>query len=358
MKPIRVAQIIGKMWAGGVETVVFNYYRGMDHTKVQFDFFYDADSTVEPPEELKKMGARFFELPPYQKLWSYIPTLSRYLKEGNYHIVHSHLNTLSVFPLLAAWSVGIPIRIAHRHSVPAGIEWKRNAAKNILRRFSKTFANNYFACSEQVGIWLFGKKAKVEVINNAIDFEKFESVSERSLKIKKELNLNGRFTVGHVGRFTFAKNHMKLLDVFSEILKKDSTAMLLLVGDGELHDQIVRKIDSLGLKEHIVMTGKVADPQDYYPLMNVVVLPSAFEGFPVTVIESQVARVPILASDVVPESAKISNGCKFMSIKSDNIEWADEAFKQSKIEVKLDLNAKYFDIRNCAEKLQDWYIKH
>ena len=72
---IRVAHIIGKMLAGGVETVVFNYYKAIDHSKIQFDFYYDQDSIVEPPQDLIDMGARFIMLPPYQSLSKYISEL-------------------------------------------------------------------------------------------------------------------------------------------------------------------------------------------------------------------------------------------------------------------------------------------
>ena len=83
-RPIRVAQIMGKLWAGGVEAVVFNYYRQIDKTKVQFDFYYDADSTVCPPQDLIDMGARFYEIPPYQRLPKYLKTLRNYFKENKY----------------------------------------------------------------------------------------------------------------------------------------------------------------------------------------------------------------------------------------------------------------------------------
>ena len=71
-EPIRIAQIMGKLWAGGVEMVVFNYYRAIDKKKVQFDFYYDADSTVDPPDDIVKMGAKFIKIPPYQDLFNYL----------------------------------------------------------------------------------------------------------------------------------------------------------------------------------------------------------------------------------------------------------------------------------------------
>lgn len=217
-EPIRVAQIMGKLWAGGVEMVVFNYYRAIDKSKIQFDFYYDADSTVEPPQDLIDMGARFYKIPPYQKLPQYIRELKKHLKENQYLIVHSHLNTLSVFPLFVAWMCRVPVRVAHNHSVPSGKELKRDALKYFLRIFGRVFPTDYFACSEKAGRWMFGNRnydaGKVVVIKNATDFERFRADEETIEKLKKQLGLNDKFVIGHIGRFTFAKNHEFLLDVY------------------------------------------------------------------------------------------------------------------------------------------------
>lgn len=219
-EPIRVAQIMGKLWAGGVEMVVFNYYRAIDKSKIQFDFYYDADSTVEPPQDLIDMGARFYKIPPYQKLPQYIRELKKHLKENQYLIVHSHLNTLSVFPLFVAWMCRVPVRVAHNHSVPSGKELKRDALKYFLRIFGRVFPTDYFACSEKAGRWMFGNRnydaGKVVVIKNATDFERFRVGEEIIEKLKKQLGLNDKFVIGHIGRFTFAKNHEFLLDVFKK----------------------------------------------------------------------------------------------------------------------------------------------
>lgn len=200
-EPIRVAQIMGKLWAGGVEMVVFNYYRAIDKSKIQFDFYYDADSTVEPPQDLIDMGARFYKIPPYQKLPQYIRELKKHLKENQYLIVHSHLNTLRVFPLFVAWMCRVPVRVAHNHSVPSGKELKRDALKYFLRIFGRVFPTDYFACSEKAGRWMFGNRnydaGKVVVIKNATDFERFRADEETIEKLKKQLGLNDKFVIGH-----------------------------------------------------------------------------------------------------------------------------------------------------------------
>lgn len=359
-EPIRIAYIIGKMWAGGVEAVVFNYYRAIDHSKFQFDFYYDKDSTVEPPQDLIEMGARFIMLPPYQKLPQYLKELRKALRVGNYKIVHSHLNTLSVFPLFAAWKEQVPVRIAHNHSVPGGNELKRNVAKQVLRRFSKFFSTDYFACSEKAGRWMFGDKAfdagKVYVVKNAVDFGKYKMTEEEVREKRKEFGIDEKFVVGHVGRFTYAKNHQFLLDVFTEILKIKPEAMLLLVGDGELREEIMNGIKKRRIDERVILTGKVQDPENYYKLNDVIILPSVFEGLSMSTIESQVAKVPVVISRAIPEEAVISNGCLYMDINDSPVLWAKAAIEMAGKRVTLNSASREYNINNVVAGLENKYV--
>lgn len=192
-EPIRIAQIVGKWLGGGVEAVVMNYYRHLDHDKIQFDFICDDDSTNIPYDEIEKLGGKVILIPPYQKVFKYQKELRRVLRDGKYKIVHSHINTLSVFPLYAAKKVGVPVRIAHSHSTTNKKEWKKNLLKQVLRPFSKKYATNYMCCSELAGRWLFGDKTydegKVYLLNNAIDLDKFKYDKKIKDKKRKELGI-------------------------------------------------------------------------------------------------------------------------------------------------------------------------
>ena len=128
--PIRVAQIMGKWLGGGVESVVMNYFRNIDRTKIQFDFLCDSDSTCIPVDEIQSFGGRVIMIPPYQKAFEYRRALIRIFKENNYQIVHSHISTMSIFPLSAAKSAGVPVRIAHSHSTTNKAEFKSSHWKN------------------------------------------------------------------------------------------------------------------------------------------------------------------------------------------------------------------------------------
>lgn len=282
-KKIIVAHIMGKWNGGGVESVVMNYYRNIDRNKIQFHFLCDEDSTDIPYEEIEKLGGKVIVIPPYQKLFKYQKELYRIFKENNYKIVHSHINALSVFPLRIAKKAGVPIRIAHSHSTSNKKEWKKNILKMILRPLSKLYANNYFACTEYAGKWLFGKKVverkELNVINNAIDLKKFEFNENTRKALREELGIkDDTLIIGHVGRFMKQKNHEFLVEVFNEVYKKNQNTLLILIGQGPLLSEIKEKAINLNIEDKIKFIGQVTDVEKYYNIMDIFLFPSIYEG--------------------------------------------------------------------------------
>ena len=280
---IIVAHIMGKWNGGGVESVVMNYYKNIDRNRIQFHFLCDEDSTDIPYEEIEKLGGKVIVIPPYQKLFKYQKELYRIFKENNYKIIHSHINALSVFPLRIAKKAGVPIRIAHSHSTSNKKEWKKNILKMILRPFSKLYANNYFACTEYAGKWLFGKKVverkELNVINNAIDLKKFEFNENIRGDLRKELGIKEDvLVIGHVGRFMKQKNHEFLIDVFEKAIKQDDNIYLILVGQGPLEDKIKEMAKEKGIEYKILFLGQRNDVNKLYQAMDIFVLPSLYEG--------------------------------------------------------------------------------
>lgn len=329
---MRVAQIVGKMNNGGVEAVVMNYYRHIDRSKVQFDFIVDEDSTCIPREEIESLGGRVYIVPPYQKLNKYIPALIKLFIENQYKIVHSHINTLSVFPLYAAKKAGIPVRIAHNHSVAAPGEWKRSLLKYTLRPFAKVYATHYAACSRYAGEWLFGKESmecgEVTIFNNAIDLDKFKFDENVRNEVRKELGLEGKFVIGHVGRFCYPKNQEFLIDVFEEVYKQNHNAVLMLVGDGPDRKKIEEKVNMLNLKTRVLFLGNRNDVNRLYQAMDVFVLPSRYEGLPVVGVEAQVAGLPCVLSDRITLETKMTDSAVFLSIDDGIKKWSETVLSE------------------------------
>lgn len=360
-KPIRIAQVMGKWVGGGVEAVVMNYYRNIDKTKVQFDFIFDDDSNDIPYDEIKELGGKVILIPPYQKVIKYHKELKRVLKEGNYKIVHSHINVLSVFSLYAAKKANIPVRIAHSHSTTNKSEKKKNLLKQVLRPFSKIFATHYFACTEHAGVWMFGEKEDIYILNNAIDLEQFKYSKKSRNEIRKEFNINeDTLVIGHIGRFVNVKNHDFILDLFKNLQDKEPNSVLLLVGQGQLMDKIKEKTKELNLEDKVIFAGQRNDINKFYQAFDVFLFPSLYEGFGMVLIEAQTSGLYSIASKFVPSIAKATENVEFLDLNDPLDKWTNIILdnRNNKRKNYIEQIKRHgYDITTEAKKLEDKYLE-
>ncbi|MDR2569108.1 MAG: glycosyltransferase family 1 protein [Oscillospiraceae bacterium] len=360
--PIRVAHIMGKMMSGGVESVVMNYYRHIDRNAVQFDFIIDEDSSIVPYEEIENLGGKVYKIPPYQKPIAYHRALVKLFRVQNFRIVHSHINTMSVFPLFAAKRAKVPVRIAHSHSTAGRGELTRNILKYSLRPFSKVFPTHFCACSEHAGRWLFGDKlydsGKVMLVRNAIDVSKFTFDPQIREAVRDELNVQDALVIIHVGRFMKQKNHVFLIDIFEEIHKRKPDSVLLLVGEGELEQKIRNKVKRLGLEENVRFLGVRDDVHRLLQAADVFLLPSLYEGLGMVAIEAQAVGLFVIASDLVPEETKITNNFLYTPLSHSIDKWVKNILSLSsndrKVIIEQIINTGY-EIIGATKQLSQVY---
>lgn len=365
-KILRVVHIIGKVEMGGVQAVVMNYYRNIDKTKVQFDFIIDGYNETPIDEEIKSMGGKVYKIEPYEKnIFKNMLQCYKIFKTNKYTIVHCHLNTLSVFPLFVAWICKIKIRICHNHSTAAKGEGKKNLIKYILLPFSKLFATHYCACSELSGRWIFGNnfynKGKVKLIKNAIDINKYSYNKSVRDKKREQMNLNNKFVIGHVGRFVYQKNHNFLIDIFNEAYKINNNLILILVGDGQLKNQIQYKVKKLGLKDNILFLGNRFDVPELMQAMDLFLLPSFYEGLPVVGVEAQAAGLKCIFSDSITYETKVTNLVEFIGLNKSPKYWANQIIKYSdrynRENTDIQIKKAGYEIKIAAHNLLLWYKK-
>lgn len=361
-KTVRVAQIIGKWVGGGVESVIMNYYRHIDRTQIQFDFICDNDSTNIPYEEIESLGGKVILISPYQKIFKYHKELKKVLKDGKYKIVHSHINTLSIFSLFAAKCAGVPIRIAHSHSTTNKLELKKNLLKQILRPFSKLFATNYMSCSEFAGRWLFGNKSfekgEVYVLNNAVELNNFAFSKDFRDKYRKKFGINeDTLVIGHVGRFVEQKNHSFLVDVFNEVHMKNGNSVLFLIGQGPLETKIKEKVNDLGLENSVKFLGQRNDVNEIYNAMDIFVLPSLYEGLGMVLIEAQKNGLKCITSTNTPREVKIFDRIEFIGLEEGIKYWASRMNINNSYNRNIDISDERYNIEKNHKKLSDYYRK-
>lgn len=344
---------------GGLETMIMNYYRNIDRTKVQFDFLVHRFDKANYDDEILSLGGKIYHLPnlnPFSKV--YLNSLDEFFKSHReYKIVHCHLDCMSAIPLKVAKENGVPIRIAHAHS--------SNQTKDLkypLKLYYKTkirkYATHLFACSEEAGKWMFNTN-QFFVLPNAIDSKLYSFNEDKRNKIRNELQLNNQLVVGHVGRFNSVKNHTFIIDIFNELHKINPESVLLLAGTGNLMNDIKDKVNKLKLSDNVKFLGLRSDIPDLMQSMDVFVFPSLYEGLPVTLVEAQASGLPCIISDKVPIECKKTDSVQQISLEKSAKYWAEVLLKASKSERRNtydEIVSSGFDIRSNATKLLEYYI--
>lgn len=357
---IRILQCVNDMHRAGLETMLMNYYRNIDRTKIQFDFLTHRPYRSDYDDEIEKMGGKVYYAPRLypQNYPVYFKWMKNFFKEHpEYKIVHSHIDTMSYLPLLAAKKAGVPIRIAHSHNTSLDRDFKY-LLKQYFRLKINSVCTHRLACGEDAGKFLFGNRS-FKVIPNAIDAEKFYFNEELRNKKREELGINSEFVVGHVGRLSYQKNHKFLIEIFKELLKKEPKSLLLLVGVGEKEQEIRNQVENLGIDDKVRFLGNRSDVNELYQAMDVFVMPSFFEGIPVVGIEAQFAGLPCIFSDKVPEEVKFNKMTVFISLSSSINDWITSIEKGKKIIRNLEKNVLFnskYNVKISFSLLEELYL--
>lgn len=350
------------MHRAGLETMLMNYYRHMNRNEIQFDFLTHRPNRSDYDDEIESLGGRIYYAPRLypQNCLEYFRYMRDFFNEHKeYKIVHSHIDSMSYLPLLAAKKANIPVRIAHSHNTAIDRDFKY-LLKAYFRLKLPRVANYYCACGKEAGEFLFPGK-EYTYIPNAIEIDRFlfrESVRENK---RKELGIKDEIVVGHIGRMSYQKNHEFLVDVFAKIVEREKRAVLLLIGVGERLEDVKEYVRQLGLTDNVKFLGNRADVDELYQAMDVFVMPSLFEGLPVVGVEAQFAGLPCVFSNKVPNEVKFTNKAMFVSLDESKDIWADKVLTTvmdiSKREMP-ELENNIFNINRSAEILANYYKRH
>ena len=366
--PIRILHILHSMNRGGTENAIMNYYRSVDRTVVQFDFLLTDSGNSDFEDEIKSLGGKIFRIPllTMKSPGLYVKSVQRFfMSHPEYKIVHSHTSSKSAIPLAIAKYCKIPVRISHSHSSQSE-KGARGLIRNALMPALKIAANAYFSCGEQAAQWLYGKtfsnSGKVQIVRNVITAEKFRYNPSVRQTVRDKLGIaEDAFVIGHVARFSEVKNHRFSVDILKEVLKRRPDTFLLLIGDGQLRDEIFGYAKQQGVESHVIMTGVVPNVYDYEQAMDAFILPSFYEGLPLSIVEAQVSGLPCFTTKgTVSSECSVTDLVKYIPLSDGASVWAEEILQSSAI-ARTDrfeeVKAAGYDAASAAIILQNRYVE-
>lgn len=319
---------------GGVESIIMNYYRHMDRNRVQFDFLCNSKS-IAYEEEIRNMGGNVYKIiSRRENYWRFKKELREFMKihAKEYAALWVNLCSLvNIDYLIMAKKYGIVKRIIHCHNSDNDAGFLKGMIHRINKCTVGFFATDFWSCSESASPWFFGtrimKSAAYKVIPNAIDVEKYEKNEAIRKKYRKELLLEGKLVIGHVGRFHFQKNHEFLINVFETMAKKSPKYHLLLVGQGDLETEIKQMVREKDLEDRVTFCGARTDVENLYQAMDMLMFPSKFEGLGVVVLEAQANGLPCLLASTIPEIVKVNDNVRFLPLDASLEYWGECAEK-------------------------------
>jgi len=328
--PIRILHSVSNMDRAGIETMLMNYYRNIDRETVQFDFLCNKKKPGAYDEEIKQLGANMYVSPGFNpiKYLKYLKFMKMlFVEHPEYRVVHSHNGAFAVYPLLAAKINKIPVRIFHAHGTSI-IKDIKYVWKKVCMLFLGSTLNQRWTCGIEAARFYYGDKVveneEYRLITNAINVERFLFNEKTRKSFRKKYDLEGKFVIGHVGRFMTQKNHTFLIDAFKEAVKQIPDAKLVLLGDGVLMEEIKQKVADYKLENNVLFVGNVNNVYEWYQAFDMFILPSIYEGLPVVGIEAQTAGLPCIFSSEVTKEVDISHESKFLNLEDDINVWASE----------------------------------
>ena len=353
MKKIRIAYCLVGL-DGGVGNFILNYLDHFDLSDYEVRIVaHDCSSDIYR-EEYERRGFKVINVRSKRK--SIIGNLvDLYRAIDGCNIVHAHMTLTNVFPLFIAWICGIKVRICHSH-----LAEKKTFKSRFLSFVSVIFATDLCACGVKAGEYMYGKK-EFKVIPNGIDLEIFRyKKTVRDEERRKYKIDNNTFVIGNVGRFTYQKNQKFILDVFRKLQTIMSDSKLVLIGEGEDYDTIKKTSREYDIYNNVIFLEAINDVANKLNLFDLFILPSRFEGFPISLLEAQAVGLPCIISDSISEEVVINDNVIRASLDESTDEWVQrilEMKKMGKHRNNLKIIERGFEINDCAKKLDLYYRK-
>lgn len=365
MTKARVLEIIGKRPVGGVGTVLLNYHNYIDRDKVQMDYLIFGEQSELFDERVEALGAKVYSYPALsgRQMGKTKAYLEEFFKEhaDEYDIVHLHAPNIAFlcFPIVKKY--GIKYRMIHSHATLYA-ENKIKAIRNkVLWNMAKKEVTHRIGCSEAAGKFLF-KQEEFLVMKNAICYDNYLFDEELRNRIRKQQVVEDMLVIGNVGRFSQQKNQGFLIEIFAEIHKKNPNSILWLIGDGELRESFEQKAKELELINHVKFFGMVDNTRELYQAMDVMVMPSLFEGLPMVGVEAQASGLPCVFSDTITREVDIV-GCPYLSLNESSDKWAEVVLEvaekragNTRRSYADELDQLGFNIKLEAKRLEELYL--
>ncbi|MCL1675693.1 glycosyltransferase [Elizabethkingia meningoseptica] len=354
---MKVLHVVTRIDSGGISSFLSNYYKYIDKQKVSFDIVaIDTGEKQGCHDLFESLGMKVYYMP--NNIFQRFSFLRKLIKAGQYDVVHSHIELQSSVYLAVAAMSGVKIRVSHAHLSRANPGFKNQ----LLRCLMNAVVTKRVGASDLSLNAVFGEKYAQtgRVINNAVEVKKFSFDIAVRNRYRKELGLEDKLVLGFVGRLSYQKNIFFLVKVFAELARQNPDVALLIIGDGELRKPMEEELHKNNVYDKTLFLNVREDVNALMMAMDIMLLPSFYEGLPLVLVEAQCAALKCIVSDEVTKLISITDYIIYRGIKDDDIKKWVQTINEIGYNYKREpiddiITEKNFNIRVEAEKLVKLY---
>lgn len=321
---MKIALFIDKWTSGGIETYLLYHLENMNLQGIECEIVTSTKLSTVYDERLSSLDINIIELLPGKKVsplirnFLLVSKFKKYIKNTKLDIIHFNIyNGISMLYCFLSKRY-CDVRILHSHNSdiePSKTRILKLAVHNLFKRIFSRSATEKWACSDLAGQWLFNKNDEFEYIKNGVDINKFKYDTEKRKQLRNELGISdSTILFGNIGRMNTQKNQNFLLDIIIALRKENRDIKLLLVGEGPLNEALRKKVSKFKLERNIIFYGVTDDVAKVLSGIDVFLLPSLFEGNPVSGVEAQVSGLPTLFSSTITRHAFLLDTSKAIQI--------------------------------------------
>ena len=353
----QVLHIMGTLDVSGISSVVLNYCTFMDREKIHFDIAVTGIANGKDTESFRNLGFRIYKIPlKSQSLRPYISAIRKILSETHYDAVHVHEHDTSYVALFIAMLMGVPRRLAHAHSAVTVSGRRARVRLFASQILTPLFATDLVACGRLAGEKTFGrmntKSKKFKILPNAVDSERFAFQPAIREKVRDELNIKNKFVLGMVGRLAPVKNHIYAFRIMETLKENMPESVLLVLGSGNMQPWLEKMVHSRNMGDNIRFLGKKQDPENYYQAVDALMMPSIYEGVPLTALEAMASGLPILFSEEVTKELSFGSAVLYLPLH-DMKRWVDSLIQLSGSENVGARVSRQHEIKDYGYDLRD-----
>lgn len=270
---------------------------------------------------LKTNKIPFLELPQKRNLILYMFSIIKIVRTGKYDSVYIHGNSAMMFLEAIPAKIGGAKVITHCHNTKSDYP----IIHYLMKPFFNLAVDKKIGCSVFASKWAYCGK-NIITIPNGVETDKFVYDESVRQKVRESLGWSDCRIVGHIGRFNKQKNHSKLIRIFNEMYRKEDGMRLLLIGDGDLRSDIVNDIKRCGLSEYVKIISYTEKPQEFMQAMDIMILPSLYEGLCLVAVEAQANGMPVLIDLFFSPETSATEQATAIDLSLSDVKWAEYSF--------------------------------